>query len=268
MSQLQIAVLAIVQGITEFFPISSSAHLILVPFVFGWPDQGLLLDVAVHIGTLLAVLIFFGREVGAMFKGLTDWREPGLFAQGGRRLAGQIVLGTVPVVIVGFLLKDWVADGGRSVALIGWTTLGFGILLFAADRICAKERRFSDVTFRDAFLIGCAQVLALVPGTSRSGITMTASRLLGFDREDGARFSLLLAIPTTAAAGTLGVYEIVRLGQRDLGMDAIVAGAMACVSALAAIAFLLRWLRHAGFLPFVIYRVVLGLVLLAVAYGL
>lgn len=268
MSELQIVVLALVQGITEFLPISSSAHLILVPIVFGWPDQGLLLDVAVHIGTLLAVLIFFGREIGAMSKGLTDWREPGLIAQGGRRLAGQIVVGTLPVVIVGFLIKGWVADGGRSLALIGWTTLGFGILLFAADRIGAKERRFSDVTFRDAFLIGCAQVLALVPGTSRSGITMTASRLLGFEREDGARFSLLLAIPTTAAAGVLGTYQIIRLGERDLGLDAIVAAALACLSALAAIAFLLRWLRHAGFLPFVIYRVVLGVVLLAVAYGL
>jgi undecaprenyl-diphosphatase len=267
MSELQIVVLALVQGITEFLPISSSAHLILVPVVTGWPDQGLLMDVAVHIGTLAAVLIFFGREVAFMFRGFSDWREPGLFAQPGRRLAGQIVTGTVPVVVAGFLIRGWMGAEGREVALIGWTTLGFGILLYLADRIGGQERRLDDFTFRDAFLIGCAQVLALVPGTSRSGITMTVSRLLGFAREDGARFSLLLAIPTTAAAGTLATYEIIRLGQRDLNVDAVLAAVLACMSALAAIAFLLRWLQRSTFAPFVVYRCVLGVVLLAYAYS-
>jgi len=267
MSDLQIVVLALVQGITEFLPISSSAHLILVPILVGWPDQGLLLDVAVHIGTLVAVLIFFAREVALMFQGVADWRQPGLFAQPGRRLAGQILLATLPVVIAGFLIRDWVAAGGRSMALIGWTTLGFGLLLQLADRIGGQERRFADIGFRDAFLIGCAQILALVPGTSRSGITMTAARLLGYAREDGARFSLLLAIPTTAAAGALATLGIIRLGERELGLDALLAAALACASALAAMALLLRWLRHAGFWPFVVYRVVLGLILLAIAYG-
>lgn len=267
MSELQIVVLALVQGITEFLPISSSGHLILVPMFTGWPDQGLLLDVAVHIGTLAAVLIFFGREVALIFKGFADWREPALFAQPGRRLAGQIVLGTVPVVVAGYLLRGWVGDGARSIALIGWTTLGFGILLYLADRIGGQHRRLDDFTFRDALLIGCAQVLALVPGTSRSGVTMTAARLLGFAREDGARFSLLLAIPTTAAAGALATFEIIRLGQRDLNFDAVLAAVLACLSALAAIAFLMRWLQHATFTPFVVYRCLLGLVLLAYAYG-
>lgn len=266
MSDFQIVVLALVQGITEFLPISSSGHLILVPMLTGWPDQGLLMDVAVHIGTLAAVVIFFGREVTLMFKGLADWREPGLLAQPGRRLAAQIILGTLPVVIVGFMIRGWVGEGGRSMALIGWTTLGFGILLYLADRIGGQHRRLGDLTFHDAFLIGCAQVLALVPGTSRSGVTMTTARLLGFAREDGARFSLLLAIPTTAAAGALATFEIVRLGQRDLSLDAVLAGVLACLSALAAIAFLMRWLQHASFTPFVVYRCVVGLILLAYAY--
>lgn len=266
MSFVQIFVLAIVQGVTEFLPISSSAHLILTPILFGWDDQGLLIDVATHIGTLVAVLVYFGREVAAMFRGLADWREPGLVAQPGRRLAALIVLATLPVVVVGFLVKDWVADGARSMTLIGWTTVIFALVLWAADRIGAQTRRFDDIGFRDALLIGCAQVVALVPGVSRSGITMTASRFLGYAREDGARFSLLLAIPTTAAAGALATWQIVRLGRLSVGIDALLAAVIACAAALAAIGLLLRWLRHAGYTPFVVYRLAIGLLLLYVAY--
>jgi undecaprenyl-diphosphatase len=266
MSLLQLTVLALVQGVTEFLPISSSAHLILVPVLFGWPDQGLLIDVAVHVGTLVAVMAFFGREVAAMLRGLADWREPGLLAQPGRRLAVLIVVATLPVVVVGLLARDWVAGDGRSIAVIGWATLGFGLILWLADRIGGTARRLDQIGLRDAFLIGCAQVLALIPGTSRSGITMTAARLLGYGREDGARFSLLLSIPTIAAAGLLMTRDLVRLGELRLGLDALLAASMAGFAALAAIALLLRWLRSATFLPFVLYRVVLGVILLAVAY--
>jgi undecaprenyl-diphosphatase len=264
MCLLQLAVLSLVQGVTEFLPISSSAHLILVPVFLGWPDQGLLIDVAVHVGTLVSALVFFGREVRQMLAGALDW-QGGLLEQPGRRLALMIVVATLPVVVAGLLLKDWVATDGRSMALIGWTTLGFGLLLWLADRR-GGGRRFDDIGFRDALLIGCAQVLALVPGTSRSGVTMTAARALGYAREDGARFSLLLAIPTITAAGMLLGRDLVRLGELRVGLDAAIAAGLSFVSALAAITLLLRWLRRATFLPFVVYRVALGLILLVVAH--
>jgi undecaprenyl-diphosphatase len=264
-SELHLVVLALVQGITEFLPISSSGHLILVPVLTGWPDQGLVLDVAVHVGTLGAVLLYFRRDLWQMLAGvallIAGRRNPGA------RLALLLVAATVPVVVAGAGLKYVGSEGLRNVTVIGWTTLGFGIVLFAADRWCLTLRRIEHMPMASALAIGLAQVLALVPGTSRSGITMTAARALGYERQAAARFSMLLSIPVIIAAGTLEGLELYAAGDAVLTASVAIAVALAFVSALAAIAFLMKWLRRASFTPFVIYRVGLGSYLLWLAYG-
>jgi len=267
MSDLQIAVLALVQGITEFLPISSSGHLILVPLLTGWPDQGLLIDVAVHVGSLGAVILYFRRDLATMLRGLTTWRSGRLFDQPGRRLLVMIVIGTIPVLLAGLALKLVGTENLRSLAVIGWATLGFGLLLYVADRFVPQERTMQEMGFGAAFAIGLSQVLALVPGTSRSGITMTTARGLGFRRDEAARFSMLLSIPTIIAAGALLTLDLIELGQTQLRSDALVAALLAFVSAWISIALLMRWLERASFTPFVIYRCVLGVALLACAYG-
>lgn len=266
MTLLHIVVLAIVQGITEFLPISSSAHLILVPHVFGWPDQGLLMDVAVHVGTLFAVIVYFWRDVLCMLIGIKKiavWKW-----DSDSKLVLFVGLGTIPIVIVGFVLNEYYPAGLRSLELIAWANLGFGVLLWVSDRYMPMTRKVDDLGFRDAVVIGLFQVLALIPGTSRSGITMTASRFLGFDRVDGARFSLLLSIPTILAAGGLAGIKLLEAEDVALTTQAATAAALAFVSALAAIAAMMAWLRRAGYGPFVVYRVILGVVLLLFAYGI
>jgi undecaprenyl-diphosphatase len=269
---VQLVVIALVQGITEFLPISSSAHLVLVPVVTGWPDQGILVDVAVHIGTLGAVIAYFRADVAAMLRGgLSFFGIRAFFGRRAspaeRRLALALIIGTIPVVVAGLALELLDAlEAMRSAAVIGWTSLIFGLVLYGADQHGALVRKMADMTLGRALLIGLAQVLALVPGTSRSGITMTAARALGFTRPEAARFSMVLSIPTIFAAGTLGIYEIVKRGDLRLEADALLAGGLAFVSALVAIALLMRWLQHASMTPFVVYRVVLGLGLLAWAY--
>ena len=265
MPLLNLVVLALVQGITEFLPISSSGHLILVPVLLGWPDQGLILDVAVHVGTLGAVIFYLRRDVAAMIVGAFRlvtgrWDE-------GARLAAMVIIGTVPVVAAGFALNHYQPQGIRGIEIIAWTTLGFGILLYVADKVGMTVRRLEHVHVPDAVIIGLAQVLALIPGTSRSGITMTAARMLGFERTDAARFSMLLSIPAIAGAGLLKGKELYESGNVALTADAGLAAGLAFVSALVAISAMMAWLRRASFTPFVAYRILLGLFLLAVAYG-
>lgn len=252
-----LVVLAIVQGITEFLPISSSAHLILVPALTGWDDQGLAIDVAMHIGTLFAVMLFFRRDTVRLVSGGIDALRGRLTDDA--RLSLQVIAATVPVVIAGLLLKEHIANDWRSPALITVTTAVFGIVLWLADRRAAGARgTVASLTWRDAMIIGLAQALALVPGVSRSGITMTAALVLGQRRPEAARFSLLLSIPTTAAAGVLGGADLIQSGSVALQTDAFVAGMLAFFSALAAIAGLMAWLRRATFLPFVLYRLILA----------
>lgn len=265
MTFYQITVLALVQGITEFLPISSSGHLILVPIFAGWPDQGLTVDIAVHVGTLAAVMLYFWRDVGSLVVG-------GLGLLVGRRddnsrLALWLIVGTVPVVAAGLAVSLYAGDFLRSVAVIGWTTLGFGIVLWAADRFGMTARRIEHMGLPDVVVIGVAQALAIIPGVSRSGITMTAARMLGFERTDGARFSMLLSIPTIIAAGTLAGVEVYEAGDAQLTAAVMVAAALAFATALAAIALMMAWLRRATFMPFVLYRIVLGGFLLYIAYG-
>lgn len=265
MTWLNLIVLAVIQGITEFLPISSSAHLILVPCLGNFPDQGLDIDIALHLGTLAAVMLYFWRDILDMLAGL--WAALRLRSTPGGRLALHVVVATVPVVICGLAFRDLVGTAGRSIMVIGWTTLVFGIVLYVGDRLGLTVRRTEHMKLPDAAIIGIAQAIALIPGTSRSGITITAARFLGYERGEAARFSMLLSIPTILAAGTLAVRDILALDQPLLTTEAIYAAAFSFLTALVTIALLMRWLRNASFTAFAVYRVGLGLALLAAAYG-
>ena len=259
MSIEQIIVLALIQGITEFLPISSSGHLILVPALTGWPDQGVVVDVMTHMGSLLAVLVYFWRDVVALGRGLLVLLTGRLTPEG--RMALYIIAGTVPIVIVGALFKvTGLSDLMRSPVLVAWDAIIFGVLLYLADIFGAFRKTIDDIDFRSAMIIGAAQALALIPGTSRSGITMTAGRALGYLRPDAARFSFLLSIPVTAAAGVLILGDALEKHQ-PIGLDALITGGLTFLTALATIAFLMAIIRRHSFLPFVVYRVLLGAVL-------
>jgi len=262
---LHIVVLALVQGTTEFLPISSQAHLQLVSAFSGWPDQGLVMDVAVHVGTLGAVMLYFWRDLWTMTAGIVQ------LARGrgnpGARLAGYLIIGTLPAVAAGYLVHRYYPNGIRGIEIIGWTTLGFGVLLYIADRVGMTVRRFEHLKFGDIIIIGCAQAVALIPGTSRSGITMTAARVLGMERRDGARLSMLLSIPVIIGAGSLQGWELYQSGDMGLTFDAFLAAGLSFAAALIVMAGLMAWLKRSTYTPFVIYRIVLGGFLLSVVYG-
>lgn len=271
MTLLQIIVLAIVQGITEFLPISSSGHLILVPELTNWPDQGVMMDVGVHVGTLFAVMIYFRNDVGRLLHAF------GLFLlarkdydKSERQLMFAIILATIPIIIIGGIASAFdLPDMLRTIEVIGWTSIIFGLLLYWYDTRSPVTLDVSSLKYGHALAIGIAQVLSLIPGTSRSGITMTAARGLGFSRTDAARFSMLLSIPTIIAAGTLQILDLVGGdGTQGASVNELVWGAvLAFISAIIAIAALMKWLQRASMTPFVIYRIVLGLGLLFLVYS-
>ena len=272
MPVLHLLILAVVQGITEFLPISSSGHLVLTWQAFDAlalesgitrESDRLVLDIAVHVGTLVAVCGYFRRDIAAMIAGMFRWLRGR--RDSGAQLAINVAIATIPVVIAGMGLKDRIGVL-RDGTVIAATTIGFGLLLWAADRMTGLTRRLSDMAVPDALLIGFLQILALIPGTSRAGITMTGARLLGYDRQDAARFSMLLAIPAIVGAGLVAAADLHARGAVQLGLDALIAAGFACAAAWLAIALLMRWLRTAGFTPFVVYRVVLGVVLLGLIY--
>lgn len=265
MTLVQIIVLALIQGLTEFLPVSSSAHLILGSIAFGWPDQGLVFDVATHLGTLFAALVYFRRDwldmAGACLKPARTAAD-----HQHRRMAVLVVLATLPALLIGGLAPDFVEKFLRDVTVIAWTTLGFGILLGLADRFGPRGRDVESLGLRDAALIGLAQACALVPGVSRSGITMTAGRMLGLNADAAARFSFLMAVPIIAAAGTFGLY---RMAERRAGIDWWQFGIALTLSFVAGwlcIAGFLALIRRVGLLPFVLYRLFLGVVLLWLVY--
>jgi len=263
---LHLVILAIIQGVTEFLPISSSGHLVLIPATTGWDDQGAIMDVAVHVGTLGAVLLYFRHDVGRLFNGA--WQIATRRHSAETRLVWYVVVATVPLVIFGLVLHQTGAyDSLRSAKVIAWSMFGFGILLYAADRLGRFDMSMEAMSARHAVLIGLAQALALIPGTSRSGICITAARWLGFNRTEAARFAMLLSIPAIAAAGTLATLEIAESGDTALTGDALLAAAIAFVTALGAIALMMRWLENASYLPFVIYRLAFGGILLVWAHG-
>lgn len=265
MALYHILILALVQGITEFLPISSSGHLILTSQVFGWPDQGLMIDIAVHVGTLFAVMLYFWRDMWLMATGLV--RLTAGRSGPGARLALYIAVGTVPIVIAGFLGKDFIETHFRSAEIIAWATLGFGIVLWIADRVGMTLRKIEHLSWGSALFIGLMQVLALIPGTSRSGITITAARVLGMERQEAARFSMLMSIPTILGAGILSGYDLYLSGDIALGLDVLIAAALAFLTAMIAIWGLMQWLRNASFTPFVLYRIILAAGLLYWVYA-
>lgn len=262
MDYLQIIILALIQGITEFLPISSSAHLILPAQLLGWEDQGLAFDIAVHVGSLAAVMMYFRRDLARYLTSGWTMLARRRFDDHADEL-GKLAVATVPIVICGALLKDVVEADLRSVPVIAAATIGFGVLLGLAD---TRHGERSAITWTDALFIGAMQVLALIPGTSRSGITITAALLLGLSRTRAARFSFLLSIPTIGGAGLLAVTDLLSAGGGvDWGVllsGAILSGmaAYACISAFIAL------VERTGMLPYVVYRLALGGVLLAVWY--
>lgn len=261
-STAQIFVLAIVQGITEFLPISSSGHLNLVHLLTVWSDEGALIDVAIHVGSLFAVMIYFWRDMVMLLGGLFDLARARWTKEA--RLLAFLIAASVPVFIVGYIvLASGLIDTVRTLGVIAVANLIFAILLYASDRLPAMHG-MGHVDLRQALIVGAAQILSLVPGVSRSGITMTAARFLGISRTEAARFSMLLAIPTILGAGAASGYEIYKTGDLVLQQDALLACALSFVTALVSIWGLMAWLKHMSFTPFVVYRIALSAVLFAV----
>lgn len=263
MDLLQALILAIVQGITEFLPISSSAHLILIPYLFGWADQGLVYDVAAHVGTLCAVTIYFRHDLRRIVgDGLAGVSRQRLTPEG--RLFWLLIAASVPIAIGGYLLHNLAAGAFRSPLIIAAANIIFAALLWWADRRVRELKSLRDIGWGDALLIGLSQVLAIIPGTSRSGVTMTAGLLLGLTRQATARFSFLLSIPVILMAGG---YEIYRMAMHEITADwqsFLLVVVLSFGSAIIAIHLFLKLLDRFGMLPYVIYRLVLGGVLLVV----
>lgn len=261
MELIQILALAILQGLTEFLPISSSAHLILLPQLEGWADQGLAFDVAVHVGTLAAVVWYFRRDLLLMTR---DWGRSLATRQmvGESRLAWAVLLGTIPVGLAGLLFKGVIETELRSPLVIAWATILFALLLWWADAKGRGVRSEHGIGWKDVLVIGVAQALALIPGTSRSGITMTAGLMLGLSRSAAARFSFLLSIPVIVLAGGLHIIELAR-GEAAVDWNALLLGSvLSGIAAYLCIHVFLKLLERIGMMPFVIYRLLLGVGLL------
>jgi len=256
----QAVILAIVQGLTEFLPISSSAHLAISPILLGWPDQGLAFDIAVHLGTLSAVLVFYRRDLQKMAR---SWF--GSLAGGGTDSDSQLVwylaVATLPVAVVGVTANEFIGNELRTLVVIATTTLVFGLLLGWADKKARSTSPAVTISLSIAILIGLAQALAPIPGVSRSGVTITAALLLGMDRQSSARFSFLLSIPVIASAGCLMAVDLIQgsavVNWMQLAMAATVSG----ITAYLCISTFIRLLDKVGLMPFVYYRIFLAAVL-------
>lgn len=261
MDIVQIVILAIVQGLTEFLPISSSAHLILVPLVLKWPDQGLAFDVAVHVGSLLAVLVYFRHTVKALFHGWVTSLTGGKVSASSR-LAWWVIFGTLPAVLVGYFFKGMIESELRSPWVIAWATIGFGLLLWLADKVGSRKRNENQLGLIDVLIIGCFQAMALIPGTSRSGITMTAGLFLGMTRRSAAKFSFLLSMPIIFASGVLQTRDLLLSPVSIDWFALLLAVALSALSAVLCIHLFLKLIERMGMAPFVIYRLLLGCVLI------
>ena len=264
MSYFEAIILAIVQGITEFLPISSSAHLILVPELLGWADQGLAFDVAVHVGTLIAVMAFLRKELQAIIPAwILGWRGFDWDTSG--KIGWLVVFATIPVGLVGLFAKDLIELYLRSAWVIAATTFIFGLLLWWADRAADKNVvPMEELTWKQTLMIGVAQAFALIPGTSRSGVTMTAMIALGFSRVASARFSFLMAVPAIALPGLLKGGELASSGQA-VAWDVLLIGvAVSAITAFICMHWFMRFIEKVGMTPFVIYRILLAIVIVAV----
>ena len=267
MSTLHVILLAIIQGLTEFLPVSSSAHLELWHKYIGETPDDLALDIAVHVGTLGAVILYFWKDVKLALVGflnLSRWR----LMESGAHLALALVIATIPVVLVGLLMKAFgLFELVRSLAIMGWAMIGFGILLWWVDRKPAETKTAGQWTLKDAAFMGLWQVLALIPGTSRAGVTITGGLLASYTRSDAARLAMLMSIPTILASGAGLSVDVAKDADWDLARQSVTAAMFAFAAALAALAFMMHLLRNVSFLPYVIYRILLGIVILWFAYA-
>jgi len=261
-----LVILALIQGITEFLPVSSSGHLILLPQLTGTEDQGQAMDVAVHVGTLLAVMLYFWRDMGSLFSGVFNILAGKLKTQNAK-LVQLLILATIPVIIAGLILKiTGLSDAMRDIRVIGWTMLIFGLVLYWSDVKNPATRTAESWSTRDAIIMGLWQAIALIPGTSRSGATITASRFLGFDRREGARLAMLMSIPTIMASGILiGADVYGNISAEQIKYLAIGAG-LSFIAALLALGLMMKLLGSVNYTPYVIYRVILGIILLTISY--
>jgi undecaprenyl-diphosphatase len=257
-------ILGLIQGLTEFLPVSSSAHLILLPALVGWDDQGIVYDIAVHAGSLGAVVLYFRKDIQDLLHGwlaTLGWHDSEK-----NYLLWYLALATIPVGLAGLLLHDFVATSLRNPQVIATASIVFGLILWWADKFGQHTRTQAGINWRDALIVGFAQALAIIPGTSRSGITITAGLMLGMDRHSASRFSFLLAIPVIILATGYETYKL-SSGQVDIDwISLITVTVVAFVSAFLAIHYFLKLLDRTGMLPYVIYRVILGIVLLAIYY--
>jgi undecaprenyl-diphosphatase len=264
MGLLRAIVLGVVQGVTEFLPISSTAHLRIVPALLGWPDAGAAYTAMIQLGTVAAVIVYFWADLVRLARawvvGLLRGAPAGT---ADARLAWFVLVGTLPIGVLGLLFKQSIETSLRSLYVIAAAMVGLALLLLLAERIAAHRRTLPEMTWRDGILIGCCQAVALIPGSSRSGTTLTGGLALGFRREDAARYSFLLSVPATTAAGVFEMRHLVRSGEPFTGADVVVGTVVAFVSGILAIAWLLRYLRTRSTVLFVVYRLVLGGLLFA-----
>jgi len=261
----QLIFLAIVQGLTEFLPISSSGHLNLLHLLTAWDDQGPLIDVAVHVGSLFAVMIYFWRDMVMFARALWNLARGRVTADA--KILAMIILASVPIFVVGYAVLQFdLMNGLRTLSVIAWANLAFAIVLLVTDRIGMTVRRAEHISTGDALAIGIAQAAAVIPGTSRAGITISMARFLGYERREAARLSMLLSVPTILGLGAATSYELYGSGNLALQHDALIGGALAFVAALAAIWFMMALLRRTSLLPFVLYRLALSGLLLGLIY--
>ena len=267
MSLFYLLLVALIQGLTEFLPVSSSGHLILLPYFTGISDQGQAIDVAVHVGILGAVIAYFWKDIKVGLLG-TPRMLTGKIDTPGSKLAFLLLIATIPVIILGlFLSVSGLSDALRSIRVIGWTMLVFGLVLYWFDQKGPTHKTSDDWSMKDAVILGLWQAVALIPGTSRSGITITGARALGYSRADGAKIAMLMSIPTILASGILLGAEVAGDANWELMKYAGIGAIFAFVSALGALTLMMRLLRSASFTPYVIYRVILGAVLLIISYS-
>ena len=271
MPLLSIVIIAIVQGITEFLPISSSGHLLLAHWALQGAEaqnnyaQNHLFDIAVHVGTLLAVLLYFRKDVLNLIDGALvalSRNNKAKQVTENRHLFFMVILASIPVIIAGFVLQLWQPSFLNWLTLIAITNIVFGLLLYWTDQKGTQTKNVSQLSLGQAFLIGVAQIFALAPGTSRSGVTMTAGLFFQLTRAEAARFSLLLAIIAISGAGALGTIDLVQSGDFQLGLDIALAAFLSFLTAYIAIFAMMKWLERATFTPFVIYRIAFGIILL------
>ena len=256
-------ILSLIQGITEFLPISSSAHLIVFPNLLNSPDQGRVFDVAVHFGSLIAVMLYFWRDVFNMILGVFSF---GTRSKKDFKLFYITLIASLPLIFAGYYIQNSNFSILRSLELIAWCTLIFGIILYLVDNIFLRIKKIEDLNIINGLIIGTFQIVAFLPGTSRSGITITAGRILGFERRSAAKFSLLLSIPAILGATTLELYDLIKEDNYELNMNIVSASILSFTFSLLSIHFMMKWISNYSFTPFVVYRIFLGTVLLLAIY--